>query len=179
MAATGPPLSFALLVSAMVTLRGVRFFRLVQVVLPARFVLCARLGQLSGRLGWVFWCERFVVEVLRVDSEKSQGFAAVVILSTVPDLNLGKRIAHILLEENLAACVQIGQSGLSMYQWNGEVQGEQELTLTIKTSQAVVTAAIERLVELHPYEVPQALVLPVIAGYGPYLEWIHANTSRS
>ena len=114
-----------------------------------------------------------------MNTENDHSFAAVVIISTVPDLNLGKRIAHILLEESLAACVQIGQSGLSMYQWKGEVQGEQEVTLTIKTSQAVVAAAIERLVELHPYDVPEALVLPVIAGYGPYLEWIHANTSRS
>jgi len=54
-------------------------------------------------------------------TENDQDFAAVVIMSSAPDLNLGKRIAHILLEENLAACVHIGQSGLSMYQWNGEI----------------------------------------------------------
>ncbi len=114
-----------------------------------------------------------------METEQTQDFAAVVILSTVPDLNLGKRIAHVLLEENLAACVHFGQSGLSMYLWKGEIQGEQEISLTIKTSQAVVSAAIERLVELHPYDVPEVLVLPAIAGYGPYLEWIHANTSHS
>jgi len=105
----------------------------------------------------------------------SNEFAAVVVLSTVPDMNLAKRIAHILIEENLAACVQIGQKGLSMYQWKGEVQGEEEVGLTIKTSESVVQKTIERLVSLHPYEIPEVLVLPVIAGYGPYLEWLKAT----
>lgn len=114
-----------------------------------------------------------------MNQQSEPDFAAVVILSTVPDMNLARRIAHILLEENLAACVQIGSGSLSMYQWNHEIQGEQEVSLTIKTSQAVVGAAIERLVALHPYEVPEAIVLPVIAGYGPYLEWINANTRKT
>ena len=103
-------------------------------------------------------------------------FVAVVILTTVPDLNLAKRISHLLIEEHLAACVHIGPPSLSMYAWDGDVQGEQELPLTIKTSQRVVEKTIERLIELHPYDVPEAIVLPVIAGSGPYLEWIDANT---
>lgn len=104
------------------------------------------------------------------------GFAAVVILSTVPDLNLAKRISHLLIEEGLASCVHIGQPSLSMFSWEGDVQGEQELPLTIKTTERVVQETIARIVELHPYDVPEVLVLPVIAGYGPYLEWINATT---
>ncbi|AWB34647.1 divalent-cation tolerance protein CutA [Orrella marina] len=103
-------------------------------------------------------------------------FAAVVILSTAPDLILAKRISHLLIEEGLASCVHIGQPSLSMFAWDGDVQGEQELPMTIKTSERVLDQAVARIVELHPYDVPEVIVLPVIAGYGPYLEWINATT---
>lgn len=100
----------------------------------------------------------------------------VVILSNAPDELLAKRIAHYLVEEGLAACVNLGASGLSMYMWQGELEGASEIPLTIKTTQARVPDVIKKLQELHPYEVPEALVLPVIGGYGPYIEWVREQT---
>lgn len=100
----------------------------------------------------------------------------VMILSTVPDGLLAKRIAHILIEEHLAACVQIMPPMLSVYEWAGEVQGDEEVGLVIKTSRAVAEQAIERLVALHPYDVPQATVIPIVGGHAPYLNWVSEQT---
>jgi len=101
----------------------------------------------------------------------------VMIMTNAPDLLLAKRIAHLLIEENLAACVNIGAPMLSVYGWQGEIEGAEEIPMTIKTTAVRQQAMIERLVELHPYEVPEALVVPVLGGYAPYLEWVRSLTS--
>ena len=100
----------------------------------------------------------------------------VMILSTVPDSLLAKRIAHILIEDHLAACVQIMPPMLSVYEWAGEVQGDEEVGLVIKTSRAAATQTLERLVALHPYDVPQATVIPIVGGHSPYLNWVSEQT---
>jgi|AntAceMinimDraft_13_1070369.scaffolds.fasta_scaffold24343_2 periplasmic divalent cation tolerance protein len=100
----------------------------------------------------------------------------VMILSTVPDSLIAKRIAHFLVEEHLAACVQITPPMLSIYEWSGEVQGDEEVGLVIKTSRAAAAQAIDRLISLHPYEVPQATVIPIMDGYAPYLSWVSEQT---
>ena len=101
----------------------------------------------------------------------------VVVLSNAPDLLLAKRIAHILVEEGLAACVNLGPSGLSMYVWQGETEGAEEVPLTIKTTQERLPALKDRLVQLHPYEVPEILALPVIGGLDSYLDWVRDQTA--
>lgn len=101
----------------------------------------------------------------------------VVVLSNAPDLLLAKRIAHMLVEERLAACVNLGASVLSMYMWKGELEGAEEIPLVIKTTQAALPALTARLTELHPYEVPEILVLPVAGGARPYLDWVRQQTS--
>lgn len=101
----------------------------------------------------------------------------VVVLSNAPDLLLAKRIAHMLVEENLAACVNLGAPVLSMYMWEGELEGTDEIPLVIKTTQSALPAMTERLIELHPYEVPEILVLPVAGGAQPYLDWVRRQTS--
>lgn len=100
----------------------------------------------------------------------------VVILSTAPDVLLAKRIAHVLVEEKLAACVQLTAPCLSIYQWNDEVQGDQEIGMVIKTSRAAARSAIDRLVEMHPYDVPEAIVLPIVGGHSDYLNWVSQQT---
>ncbi|MCC2595981.1 divalent-cation tolerance protein CutA [Pusillimonas sp. MFBS29] len=99
----------------------------------------------------------------------------VVILSNAPDMLLAKRIAHVLVEEHLAACVNLGVAGLSMYMWQGELEGAEEVPLTIKTTGSRAQELIERLMSLHPYEVPEVLVLPVLGGSVSYLEWVRAQ----
>jgi len=100
----------------------------------------------------------------------------VMIMTNAPDLLLAKRIAHLLIEENLAACVNIGTPMLSVYGWQGEIEGAEEIPMTIKTTSDRQQAMIQRLVELHPYEVPEVLVVPVLGGYAPYLEWVRSLT---
>lgn len=107
------------------------------------------------------------------------GDDVVVILSNAPDTLLAKRIAHILVEEHLAACVNLGQSGLSMYMWQGELEGAEEVPITIKTTKRCAPRTIERLVELHPYEVPEVLVLPVASGTATYLDWVRTQTTST
>ena len=100
----------------------------------------------------------------------------VVVLSTAPDILLAKRIAHVLVEEKLAACVQLTPPSLSIYQWNDEVQGDEEIGMVIKTSRSAARAAIDRLVQMHPYDVPEAIVVPVVGGHGDYLNWVCQQT---
>jgi periplasmic divalent cation tolerance protein len=100
----------------------------------------------------------------------------VIVLTNAPDLLLAKRIAHLLIEEHLAACVNIGQPMLSVYGWEGDVQGAEEIPMTIKTTSDKQDAMIERLVALHPYEIPEALIVPVLGGHAPYLDWVKSLT---
>lgn len=100
----------------------------------------------------------------------------VLVLSNAPDELLAKRIAHYLVEEHLAACVNLGAPGLSMYMWQGQMEGTLEIPLTIKTTRARVPDVIHKIKSLHPYEVPEILVLPVIGGFEPYAVWVHEQT---
>ena len=100
----------------------------------------------------------------------------IVILSNAPDVLLAKRIAHLLVEEGLAACVNLGAPGLSIYGWEGRLEGAEEIPLVIKTTADRQEAAINRLMVLHPYDVPEVLVLPVLATTLHYGEWVRAQT---
>lgn len=101
----------------------------------------------------------------------------VLVLSNAPDETLAKRIAHIVIEEKLAACVNLGQPSLSMYMWQGALEGTEEVPLTFKTTGARVMQLMERIKALHPYDVPEILVIPVIAGLDSYINWVKAQTS--
>lgn len=100
---------------------------------------------------------------------------AVVVLSNAPDLLLAKRIAHVLVEEALVACASLGSPCLSMYMWDGTLQGAEEIPLVLKTTQERVPALIQRLQQLHPDVVPEILVLPVLDGAASYLNWVAAQ----
>lgn len=100
----------------------------------------------------------------------------VMVMTNAPDLLLAKRIAHLLIEEKLAACVNIGAPMLSIYGWKGEVEGDEEIPMMIKTTEDKQQAMIARLVELHPYDIPEAIVVPVTGGYAPYLDWVRSLT---
>ncbi len=102
----------------------------------------------------------------------------IVVMANVPDLALGKRIAHVLLEEGLAACVNLGAPMLSMYRWQGEIAGDEEVPLWIKSTRDKQQALCDAIVRLHPYDVPEVLVLPVSGGLPSYLQWV-VNETRS
>lgn len=103
--------------------------------------------------------------------------AVVLVLSNAPDELLAKRIAHYVVEEGLVACANLGAASLSMYMWQGELQGETEVPLQFKTTARRVETLIQRLVSLHPYEVPEVIVVPVVAGLGSYIKWVQDETA--
>lgn len=83
-----------------------------------------------------------------------------------------RQIARTLVEERLAACVNIVPAVTSIYRWKGTVEEEPELILVIKTRAERVDALKARLVELHPYELPEFVVIPIGGGHPPYLDWL-------
>lgn len=83
-----------------------------------------------------------------------------------------QRIARALVEERLAACVNVVPGVVSVYRWKGVVEKEDELLLVIKTIGERVEQLKARLLQLHPYELPEVVVIPIGGGHAPYLEWI-------
>ena len=98
--------------------------------------------------------------------------APVIVLSAVGAAPDAERIARALVEERLAACVNVVPGVVSIYRWKGKVEQEAELLLVIKTLAPRVEALKARLLELHPYELPEVVVLPIGGGHAPYLAWI-------
>ena len=96
----------------------------------------------------------------------------VVVLVTAPSADSAASLARTLVEEGLCACGNVVPAIRSIYRWEGKVQDDAEALLVIKTERRLVPAVKERLPVLHPYQVPELLVLPVEDGLAPYLEWI-------
>ena len=101
---------------------------------------------------------------------------AVVILSTAPDADTAEQLSRTLVEERLAACVSRVGDIRSIFQWKGEVEESNEVLLILKSHARVAPKLTQRLAEIHPYEVPEILVLPVAAGSAEYLDWIRKET---
>jgi periplasmic divalent cation tolerance protein len=93
-------------------------------------------------------------------------------MSAVGGQTDARRIARALVEERVAACVNIVPGITSIYRWKGTVEQEPELLLVIKTMADRAEALKARLVELHPYELPEVVVIPIGGGHKAYLEWI-------
>jgi periplasmic divalent cation tolerance protein len=97
-------------------------------------------------------------------------------LCTCPDQAVAERIAASLLEGKLAACVNILPGIVSMYRWQGEIARDAEVLLLIKTSAERRDAMQQALRDMHPYEVPEIISLPVTAGHQPYIDWVRQCT---
>jgi len=98
-----------------------------------------------------------------------------VVLCTFPSTRLAGEVATTLVTEHLAACVSISEV-VSIYAWKDELQNEPEALAVIKTSAHRFEALAKRINELHPYEVPEIIALPILDGHAPYLAWLAANT---
>ena len=105
-----------------------------------------------------------------------QSTEVILVLTHAPDLECAKTIAKCLLAERLAACINIGAPVLSIYEWESAVHETQEFPLIIKTTLAQQERLVERLVGLHPYDLPEVLTVSAAGGYAPYLAWIQHNT---
>jgi len=96
----------------------------------------------------------------------------VVVLTTVADDERAEGLARQLIDERLAACVNVHPAMTSFYRWNGAVDAGAERQLVIKTTRNRVPALEARLRELHAYELPEFLVLAVEQGSAGYLTWV-------
>lgn len=102
--------------------------------------------------------------------------AAVLVLTSLPDREAAEKLARALVTGRLAACVNIGAPVESMYHWQGQIETAREVPLAIKT-RAVLYPQVEALIgELHPYELPEIIAVPIVHGSASYLDWIGAET---
>jgi periplasmic divalent cation tolerance protein len=101
---------------------------------------------------------------------------AVIVLTTWPAVRDTDALARTLVGERLAACVNVLGEMRSTYRWKDAVEVESERQLIIKTTSRQLPALQQRLSALHPYELPEFLVLPVAGGSEAYLAWLQAST---
>jgi periplasmic divalent cation tolerance protein len=101
----------------------------------------------------------------------------VVAFSTVARAEDALRIAQSLVEQRVAACVNIVTGITSVYRWKGKLEADEERLLVIKTRRDRVESLRGALIALHPYEVPELVVLPVEAGHAPYLAWLDESVA--
>jgi periplasmic divalent cation tolerance protein len=98
-----------------------------------------------------------------------------IVLSTCADREQAERIARRLVEQQVAACVNIVPDVQSIYRWQGNVESAAEVLMVIKTSAGLVSEVQSIIASLHSYEVPELLVLPVSGGSEVYLAWLKAS----
>lgn len=99
----------------------------------------------------------------------------IVVLSTCAAEADAERMARALVEGRLAACVTVAPGVRSFYRWKGKIESSVEFLLIAKTSRGLFPALCAEIEKLHPYEVPELLALPVVAGAEKYLSWFQAN----
>jgi periplasmic divalent cation tolerance protein len=102
-----------------------------------------------------------------------------IVLTNLPDRAAAVKLAHELVERRLAACVNVLAACTSVYRWKGAVETAQEVPLLIKTRSVLYDELEAAIVELHPYEVPEIIAVPVLRGLAEYLDWVGEGTSIS
>ena len=105
--------------------------------------------------------------------------ANVVVLITASSTEEGHSIARVLVDERLAACVNVIPTVDSIYRWQGHVQHDQEVLLMAKTSAAALEQLAKRVKQLHSYDTPEIIALPIVAAARDYLHWIDDETQAS
>ena len=99
------------------------------------------------------------------------------VLTNLPDRDAAARLAKRLIESRLAACVNILNGCTSVYRWKGEVERAEEVPVLIKTRAARYDELEAAIRELHPYEIPEIIAVPVVRGLADYLEWVAEETA--
>jgi periplasmic divalent cation tolerance protein len=99
-----------------------------------------------------------------------------IVLTNCPDAAVAGRIARALVENRVAACVNQLPAVTSTYRWQGAVESAVEVTLLIKCTRDRYPAVEEAIRQLHPYQLPEIVALPAVAGFAPYLRWVDDET---
>jgi len=103
---------------------------------------------------------------------------ALLVLTNLPDRETAERLAGALIEQRVAACVNILAPCLSVYRWNGAVQREEEHPVLIKTTAERYPALEAAIRAAHPYELPEIIAVPIERGLPAYLAWVDAETKN-
>ena len=106
-------------------------------------------------------------------------YSHLVVYITVPSREVGQEIANVLVEGKLAACVNIVPGISSIYHWQGDIEQDDELLLIAKTRGVFFDRLASTVKRIHPYDVPEVIALPIIAGSNEYLAWIDVETASA
>ena len=101
---------------------------------------------------------------------------ALVVFTNLPDHDAAMRLARILIEKQLAACVNVLAAGTSVYRWRGQVETAHEVAVLIKTRAGSYAGVEAAILGVHPYELPEIIAVPVVRGLPQYLDWVAAET---
>jgi periplasmic divalent cation tolerance protein len=108
----------------------------------------------------------------------TQGSDVLLVITNLPDRASAERVAHALIENRAAACINILAECTSVYRWQGKVENEIEVPLLIKTTHYAYPRLEQHIRALHPYELPEIIAVPVSAGLSAYLQWIDQETHK-
>jgi periplasmic divalent cation tolerance protein len=97
------------------------------------------------------------------------------LLNTCPDAEVARHVARALVEERLAACVNLVPGLTSIYRWQGQIEESTEVLLLIKTTRERLAALEARLPALHPYELPELIAVEIDSGLTHYLDWVRSE----
>ncbi len=100
----------------------------------------------------------------------------IVVYITAPNEDDAAVIARVLVEQKLAACVNIVRNMRSIYSWKGKIEDDTEVLMIVKTQKKHFDAISEKVKELHSYDIPEIIALPILKGAKNYLEWIKDST---
>ena len=98
------------------------------------------------------------------------------VLATAPSADVGRAIVKTLVERRLIACGTVLSGAQSIYRWNGAIENAAEVVMLMKTTSERWRELSEVFPSLHPYDVPELIAVPIVAGLGPYLEWLSRET---
>jgi periplasmic divalent cation tolerance protein len=102
--------------------------------------------------------------------------AALLVVTHAPDRAVATALANALLNERLAACVNIGATVDSIYHWRGGIETAAEVPLAIKTRTALYSNVEDAIRKIHPYDTPEIIAIPIVDGEARYLDWLAAET---
>ena len=102
----------------------------------------------------------------------------ILVISTLPDREHAEKLAYSLVEQGLAACVNLLPGVNSVYRWQGKVESANETIVLIKTTMARYLDLEAAIKALHPYELPEIIAVPVSAGLPGYLQWVETETLK-
>ena len=104
---------------------------------------------------------------------------AILIITNLPDSNSAEMLANHLVKERLAACVNILPACTSVYHWQGKVETAQEIPVFIKTTRQRYDDIEKTIKAIHPYELPEIIIVPLAGGLPDYLDWLATETAET